>query len=49
MAAFLIFSGLRIQRARGSFLKRGVNLTVKTIDRLAKAFKVQPIEFFRFD
>jgi transcriptional regulator with XRE-family HTH domain len=25
------------------------NLTVKTINRLAKAFKVAPIEFFRFD
>jgi transcriptional regulator with XRE-family HTH domain len=25
------------------------NLTVKTINRLARAFKVPPIEFFRFD
>ena len=25
------------------------NLTIKTLNRLAKAFKVAPIEFFRFD
>jgi transcriptional regulator with XRE-family HTH domain len=25
------------------------NLTVKTLNRLARAFKVQPMEFFRFD
>ena len=25
------------------------NLTIKTLNRLAKAFKVSPIEFFKFD
>ena len=25
------------------------NLTIKTLNRLAKAFRVAPIEFFRFD